>query len=197
MAEKKQSFEYLLRKVRTSYFYGFKPYKGDDGKESYCTHLILGRDHVDFGPLQALIKSVAVAEWGDGADAVLKQLVAQDRLCIHNGDVNKPGEDAYKGKVYVSTNSKKRFTIIDRDRSPLTEADGKPVSGDMVNAKINLWAQNNQFGKRINAQIMGVQFVQEMEHLSGGGRVAAAEEFGIEADTADEAAPPSGGEGLI
>jgi hypothetical protein len=53
---------------------------------------------------------------------------------------------------------------------------GKPYSGCYVNAVIELWAQDNKFGKRINASLMGVQFLRDGQRLSGGG-VASADDF--------------------
>jgi len=39
-----------------------------------------------------------------------------------------------------------------------------------------LWAQDNQFGKRVNAELLGVQFVRDGEPF-GGGKPATPEDF--------------------
>ena len=44
---------------------------------------------------------------------------------------------------------------------PLTEDDNKLYPGCYVNVVITLWAQNNKFGKRINANLLAVQFVKD------------------------------------
>ena len=62
------------------------------------------------------------------------------------------------------------------DRSPLTEADGVIYAGCYVNASIEFWAQDNNFGKRINAQLRGVQFNGDGDAFSAG-RPADADEF--------------------
>lgn len=184
--------------VRTSYFYGFQPYIGEDPtKPNYGTHLIMPPDHPIIPAIKSAQRAVAVAMWADQADAVMAQLAAKDRLVLHDGTVSKPGQDAYKGMLYVSANSgKKRFTIVDADRTPLQESDGRPYSGCYVNAIIQVWAQQNKWGRGINAQICGVQFLRHGEAF-GGGRVAAADEFQVVAASTDAPAPGGSAAGLF
>jgi hypothetical protein len=66
--------------------------------------------------------------------------------------------------------------VIDRDKTPLTSADGRPYAGCFVNASVELWAQDNNFGKRINASLRGVQFFKDGDAFSGGG-AASDDEF--------------------
>lgn len=184
--------------LRLSYFYGFEPYTNTDkatGKvsKSFCTHLILPPDHPAIAKVKAAQRVAAIGMWKDQAEAMLVALAGQDRLCLHSGNISKPGQDGYKDNFYVSASSKKRFTIVDCDRRPLTEADGRPYSGCFANAIIQVWAQNNSYGKRINAQIAGVQFTRNGDSF-GGGRVAAPEEFAnVSAEGADSAAPAAAG----
>jgi hypothetical protein len=183
--------------VRLSYFYGFRPMESTNDKgqktQNYCTHAILGPSHPDVAKLVLLMKEAAKAAWGTNADAVYAQLKAQDRLAVHVGDVSKPGQDGYAGNMFVSANSKVRPTIIDGNRVQLTESDGRPYSGCYGNVMVNIWAQaTGQYGKRINAQLMGVQFTRHGDAF-GGGRVAAPEEFGIVAGDMDGPAPATSG----
>lgn len=183
----------MLPNVRLSYFYGFLPMTGKNDKgqdtSNYCTHAIMGPDHLVLPAVKALIKDVGLAAWADQATAVLTQLAGQDRLCLHKGDVSKAGQDGYAGNFYISANSKVRPTIIDGNRAPLVAADGRPYSGCYANVMVNIWAQTGGgYGKRINAQLMGVQFLRHGEAF-GGGRVAAPEEFGVVASDADGAEP--------
>ena len=62
-------------------------------------------------------------------------------------------------------------------RSPLVAADGKPYSGCHVNVIIDVWAQDNQYGKKINAQLQGIQFLRDGEAFSGGGVAADQSDF--------------------
>lgn len=82
--------------------------------------------------------------------------------------------DGYEGMFVISSANTTRPTVVDRDRSPLTDADGKPYSGCFVNGSITLWVQDNSYGKRINANLRAVQFVKDGEAF--GVRPADAEE---------------------
>jgi hypothetical protein len=82
--------------------------------------------------------------------------------------------DGYEGMFVISSANTTRPTVVDRDRTPLTEADGKPYSGAYVNGSITLWVQDNKYGQRINANLRAVQFVKDGEAF--GVRPADAEE---------------------
>lgn len=192
MSETIQSNKVLLEDVRASYLYVFQPFKGKNDKggdtSSYTGHFLFTPGSENHKKVQAAIRTAAQQKWPTKWEEMLKAFGAQDRLCLHRGDVSKPGEDAYKGLLYVSANGKKRPTIIDGDRSPLAESDGRPYSGCFVNAVIDVWAQDSSWGKRINAQLAGVQFVRHGEAF-GGGRTADPEEFPVNAADADSDAP--------
>src|SRR5690606_11645232 len=107
------------------------------------------------------------------------------RLCLING--NAKGHVAgYAGNWVINARSPVAPLVIDQNRQPLTQASGKPYSGCYVNAKLIIWAQQNQHGKRINAQLGGVQFVRDGEPLSGGAPTSV-DEFG-EIESAAQAA---------
>ena len=88
--------------------------------------------------------------------------------------------------MYVSARSVKRPGVVDRDLSPLTAEDGKPYAGCYVFATIRLWAQDNQWGKRINASLRNVQFIKDGEAF-GEKPVAPDEDF----------TPVEDGEGVV
>jgi hypothetical protein len=103
--------------------------------------------------LKAEIKSLVDEAYGADAPKDLK-------YCIGNGS-NKP-YDGYAGMIYISASNKIRPTVVDRQRNPVQEGDKQaPYAGCYVNATVTLWAQNNQFGKRINANLRAIQFVED------------------------------------
>lgn len=134
------------------------------------------------GKADAILKD----KWGAKADAILKQMRAQDKVALHDGDL-KSNYDGFPGNLYVSARSTTRPLVIDKDKSPLTEQDGKPYAGCFVNASVELWAQDNNYGKRINASLRGVQFFKDGDAFAGGG-AASEDEFDdiAEGATADD-----------
>lgn len=189
----------LLQNGRFSFTYVYKPYVNKDGNQNYTTHWIFEETHPQWGELQQLIITTAQDGWKDKWQEYLAAAKGQDKLCVHRGDISKPGIDVYKGKLFVSASRKvddPPMTIVDESKRPITIASGKLYSGAWGDIAINLWAQNNSFGRRINAEILGVQHVRHDTKLSGGGAIAKADEFkvyGKDADAQAPAADPAGG----
>lgn len=84
-----------------------------------------------------------------------------DKICMKDGDNIE--YDGYAGHWSIKASNNKRPLVIDTDKAPLTEDDEKLYAGCYVNAVIELWAQNNSWGKRINANLLGVQFFKDGE----------------------------------
>lgn len=128
--------------------------------------------------------AVGAEKWGTKWAATKKELVAKDKMAYHDGNA-KANYAGFEGNTYIATRAKvsARPTVIDQRRSPLTEEDGKPYAGCYVNASIELWAQDNNYGRRINAQIRGVQFARDGDAFAGGAP-ADANEFGEVAEGA-------------
>lgn len=126
--------------------------------------------------LKKAIVEAAETKWPGKGTATVKQLMASGKVCLRDGD-EKSNYDGFEGMAFVTASSKKRPTVVDRDRSPLTEDDGRVYPGCYVNAILEIWAMDNQFGKRINAELTGVQFVKDGEPLGGGAAPATADDF--------------------
>jgi hypothetical protein len=134
--------------------------------------------------LNKIIDEVGAAKWGAKWPAMKKQMTAGDNLLIHNGDA-KATLDGYEGNLYLNGYNAVRPTVVDRDATPLVAADGKPYSGCYVNMIIDVWAQDNKYGKKINAQLQGVQFFKDGDAFAGGGKAADTGDFEVIADGAD------------
>jgi len=104
-----------------------------------------------------------------------KLKVASDKLCIKDGD--EVEYDGYEGMWAVKASNNKRPTAVNRDRTPLVEADEVLYAGCYVNAIIEPWGQNNKYGKRVNANLLGVQFVKDGEPFGDGGTSASTDDF--------------------
>jgi hypothetical protein len=163
----------MLRNVRLAFPSLFEPSAYGEGEPSFQATLIM--DHQASEPVVRAMAAVAREKWGAKADAQIKALVSQGKVCLRNGD-EKPDYDGFAGMMFVAARSKTRPTVVDGQRNPLTERDGRIYAGCWVNASIEIWAQDNAYGKRINATLRGIQFVRDGEAF-GGGRPAAADEF--------------------
>lgn len=155
-----------------------------EGKPAFAASFLIEPTDPQIKTINAAIAAVAKDKWGAKADAVLKQMRAADKVCLHDGDT-KAQYQGYEGMMFISSRSQTRPLVIDRDKSPLTSEDGKPYSGCYVNCSLELWAQDNSFGKRINAQLGGVQFNTDGDAFSGGGSAADEGDFDEITDGAD------------
>lgn len=148
-----------------------------NAKPKYNCGLIIPPDHPQFEQLKKLQQVVAKEKWKDKAQAVYKALEMKDRLALHDGDT-KPSYDGYPGNWFLSPSAAEtaRPTTLNGAKGNVTEKDGVLYSGCYVNASIELWAQDNGFGQRINAQLRGIQFLRDGDSFSAG-RPADSDEF--------------------
>ena len=169
----------FLNDVRFSFCHVHEPYahKPTD-KPKYQLAFLLAKDHPGIALVRAAMLVAAEGKWGAKYPDVVKALKASDRLAYHDGDIKAAKYADYAGLMYINSNNATKPAVFGPDpHGPqLTMADGKPYSGCYGNAKITIWAQDNEWGQRLNAELNGVQFVRDGERMSGGG-VAAADDF--------------------
>jgi Protein of unknown function (DUF2815) len=147
-----------------------------EGKPAFSGTFLLDPADPQVKTVEAAIALVAKDKWGAKADTMLKQIKAGDKTCLHNGDL-KATYEGFPGNLFIAARNPVRPTVLDKDKTPLVEADGKPYAGCYVHAVLELWAQDNAYGKRINATIMGVQFFADGDSFTGGGKAASDDDF--------------------
>lgn len=193
------NFTVLIEGARLSYVNVFQPYE-----KTYCLHAIIPPTHPAVALIKEAQRKAAAFAWKDKALDVLTQLAAQDRLCLHSGDITKAGQDGYAGMVFVSANGKvKPKILVTRNGANVEIAENDPCapySGCYGNVIVDVWPQvSTEWGKRINAQLTGVQFTKHGDRF-GGGRVAKLDEFGLAPTDADGPAPggaPAGADSSV
>lgn len=174
-----------LTNVRAAFMKIWEPefVNGGDKATFGCSFLIDPSDP-QIKTIKEALATVAKEKWGAKAGAVYKEMEAGGKLCLHNGD-SKASYDGFEGMLFISSSSKTRPLALNRDKSPLAESDGVLYSGCYVNVSLELWAQDNQWGKRINAQLGGVQFYKEGYAFAGGGSAADEDDFDEISEGAD------------
>jgi Protein of unknown function (DUF2815) len=146
-----------------------------EGKPAFSGTFLIDPADAQVKTINAAIDLVAKEKWGAKADAMLKQMRAADKVCLHNGDL-KANYDGFPGNLFISARNPMRPTVVGPAKEPLVEADGRPYAGCYVHVVLELWAQDNNYGKRINATLMGVQFFHDGDSFTGGG-VASEDDF--------------------
>lgn len=146
------------------------------GKPNYSCKAIFAPDHPCVKLLADAEETVAKEKWGARAPAQLTAIRKSDTGVVHDGDL-KPNWDGFADNYYLNCNSDNRPGIYDRDRTPLAQSDGRPYSGCYVNMRVDIWAMDNQYGKKINATLLGLQFVRDGDSFAAGAPPAEADDF--------------------
>ena len=181
---KKNPGELKLRNVRISFaeLFTAKTVNGE-GEPAYSASFILPPDHPQIAEIKQKIDAVGQAKWANKWPEIKRVMEKADKTALHDGDLKSYA--GYPGNLYISARNKSRPAVFDRDRTPLTAEDGRIYSGCFVNANLELWAQDNNYGKRINASLNGVQFFRDGEAFTGG-RASKADDFEDLSQTDDE-----------
>jgi len=156
--------------VRGSYVHLDKPYKGrsEDGEDSKAVakYSIIGimpkASHVE---AKDLILETIRKLLADNKDAK----VAKDKRFIRDGDDQE--KDEYENSWTVSAREERKPKCRDRNGNLVDEIEDireQFVSGYWFNILIRPWFQDNKYGKRVNAGLVGVQFVKEDETFGEG-----------------------------
>lgn len=120
--------------------------------------------------MKKVIEEVTTAAWKGKAVAIYDSIKGNSQKCCWR-DGTPTGYDGYDG-MYVLASSrgqeKGRPLVIDRDKSPLQASDGKPYAGCYVNATVEIWVQDNKWGKALRATLRGVQFVKDGDSFAAG-----------------------------
>ena len=180
----------LLKNVRLSYPKIFTPAPfGDEGGDPfYSANFILDKkiNAEAIKQVQARIDALKKEKWKGKPPGGIK-------LCLRDGS-ERDGSDGYgDGVMFLSASSKqdRKPRVVNKSFEPLDPADGKPYAGCYVHASIRLWAMDNKFGKRINAELRVVIFHADGEPF-GAAPVDAESEFaGVDLDEDVESAPAS------
>ena len=146
----------MLKNVRLSFpsLFAKSEFEGQIGKFE-GTFLVPKSDKKTYNAIKAAIDECQ-------AEAKIKK-IKEDCYFIKDGDeiFEEKEYDGYEGHWAIKAGNTKRPLLINSDKSQLEESDGVLYAGCYVNAQISPWAMDNKFGKRINANLLGVQFVKD------------------------------------
>lgn len=200
-----------LNNVRLAFAKLFEPKAVGQGKDLYYSAAFPiepGSDNHKL--LESTIEQAAREKWGAKGPGIIQTL-------RDNGDAAyqlKPLKDR-DGQVYggfegmyslnASLNAKRgKPLVLDKYPDPvnpktnertgrleprviLDPAEGKPYAGCYVNATVDIWCQDNSNGRRLNCQLMVVQYWGDGDAFGGGARPSA-DDFDEIADGADAGA---------
>ena len=124
-----------IRGVRLSFFNGFVARAAEEGQKAKfnTSGLIPKEDESAAKAIRKAMIDVAKAKWGDKAKKLYDSLDKSQKLAFKDGDAKaaeKPETyGSYEDMYFITAASDSRPQVVDKDRSPLTQEDGKPYSG--------------------------------------------------------------------
>ena len=161
-----------LKMVRLSYPHLFKA-KGfgrdQTGEKKFSATAIIdpdtkaGKANMDL--LDDAIAAAKEAKWGNKPPKL-----KSDKICFRDGDDD---TDETKGMMICVASNSKRPITLDENGDDVTEADDVLYGGCYVDMIVRIWAQDNEFGQRINASLEGVKYRDEGEAFSGHSKTTA------------------------
>lgn len=161
-----------LNNVRLSYANVFTARAMEEGQEpKYSTQVIVPKDHPQIKEFKKAIVEVAK----DRFPKLVKdnKMPAKLKNPLRDGDDERDDEpEVYGGMYFFNANNKKRPTVVDRDRTQLTEDDNVIYSGCYANVIVDLFGYDTAGNKGVSAALCGVQFKKDGEALGGKGVTA-------------------------
>lgn len=166
----------LINGVRLSFpnIFQRSVFEGKEGK--FAATFLIPKDDPQLKKLKDMIKAKIV-------EAKIKVPVAN--ICLKDGDDSE--YDGYEGHWALKASSQYRPTVIDQHKTPVAEEDGVIYAGCWVNGVVDFWVQNNNFGKRVNCNLYGVQFMKN-DAAFGNARIDVTEDFEASEQAADTGA---------
>lgn len=151
----------FLKNVRLSFpsLWKTEVYNGTD-TEKYTATFLISKDDPQVKSIKMALKSIAEEEFGTTLPKGLK-------YCLNDGDETE--YNGYAGCYSLKASTKRRPVTIDGQKVPVTQDDNVIYAGCYVNASINFWVMDNQYGKRVLANLNGVQFSKDGESFVTGG----------------------------
>ena len=167
--------------TRWSYVNVWNPKSINGGTPKYSVSLIIPKSDVrTVEKIKAAIK--AAYEEGEsklkGSGKAVPALSAI-KSPLRDGDLERPGDDAYKNAYFINANSSTAPGVVDADRQPILET-SEVYSGVYGRASINFYAFNSNGNKGIACGLNNLQKIRDGEPL--GGRARAEDDFATDYD---------------
>jgi len=152
---------FRIDRVVASYPHLDKPYAGEDGGEPKFS--IVGLlDKTEHAGIIDLIREDLKRIMGEK-----KVKVSADKLYLKDGDKYFEDKEECQGRYVLSARETTRPTLRDASGNKLDPKDDMDdiqelfYGGAIVSLVVNPWYQDNKFGKRINANLRAVRFVED------------------------------------
>jgi hypothetical protein len=155
-------------------------------KPEYSICLLWDENDPSLAAIKQAVVNVATQAFGKAAVEQLKSGKIKNPL--HRGDVDRPEDENFKGKVYLNAKSTRPVGVVDAKLQPVFER-SECYSGCTFRASLNIAAYDHPAGgKGVTAYLNAVQVLKRGKRIDG--HVDASKEFEefVDAGSAEDSA---------
>lgn len=175
----------LLKNITLAFPALGEPQSYGDGEPAYGAKFPVEPNSENAKLIEDAIRAEAKETWKDKADSVLAMLFEDGKVAYSKREYRskKTGEPyaGFEGMYYLGTrNATVQPSVYDQYGEAVngkSEITRKAFSGAVVNASVEIWAQDNKWGRRINCSLRGVMLTGEGTSFGGGSGAASADDF--------------------
>lgn len=156
-----------------------KPTKDNPNpKKQYSSTFLVKKGSKAEALINETIEKVAQEKWKKDGKEVLESVRnnTNKSAWIDGDGIDKRKLDGYPSHMALTAKNDRRPTTLNRDGTQTDEEEGTIYAGCYVNARVEIWAQDNAHGRAIRCSLLGVVFNKKGDAF-GGGRVASANEL--------------------
>ncbi len=171
--------DFIIKDVRLSFpdLFHAVEFKPGDGKPRWSASFLVEPGSTTAKQIETEIKAAALEHLGTEAKAAkfLASVAGQsNKYCYTDG--NTKDYDGYEDMMVLATHRSVTLkngganappAIIDKNKAPLTAADGRPYAGCYVNAKVSIYCQTGE-NPGVRASFSAVQFARDGEEFGSG-----------------------------
>lgn len=130
-------------------------YKGNDTKKYAATFILDKKEHAkEIDIIQKEINKVLTEQFN-----TTMAKFNRDNIFLKDGDDSE--KENLHGKFTIKATNREKPTAVDLAKNVISESNNSLYSGAIVNAAIGIWPMNNNYGKKVLANLYGVQFVKD------------------------------------
>ena len=164
------------------------PQSMGEGEPAYGGKFPIEPDSDTSRAIEAAMLEAAAQKWEkEDPKKILAMLIEDKKVCFER----KPYKSKKNGEVYNGFEgmwtlgsrtpaNKPQPSVFNKYGEPVTETskiEQLIYDGSRVNAKVEFWAQDNKYGRRINCSLLGVMFAADGKSFGGGAGPASADDF--------------------
>ena len=172
-----------LTDVRLSFPHLLQAHASAEGAEpKFAADFILTPGNPGYEAVRARAWQLAQEKWADIAPQIFAQIEADRKLRNYGNETEKLDKktmqplNGYTGNLWIMANNKYQPQIVGTDGQVIDAANTMAVQaaaqklygGCYVNAAIRPWLQDNQFGRAVRTDLVGIQFLRDGEPFGQG-----------------------------